>query len=311
MSKSKNKNGNGKVIRTQADMDKAVKSINNILRRDKAKGARLYVPELTWMFFLRYLDLMEEAEAQQSAALGATFTPSLCAPYRWRDWAAPFDYKMSLAELQAAQAPGWKRAELTGQGSTLGDYLRFVNGDLFPHLQTLGENSNATNKQKVIAEIFRNKERTILASETNLQDALDRVHALSEAQVSEQHMFPMSQALESLLPSLGEKKNDGGQFFTPREVIRVIIKTVNPQLGRSVYDPCAGTCGFLIEAFKHLMAQDPAATQIQQLKTETLWAREDAGEAIPIALANMVLHGIDLPRIWHGNTLTQIGRAHV
>ena len=305
MSKSKNKNGNGKVIRTQADMDKAVKSINNILRRDKAKGARLYVPELTWMFFLRYLDLMEEAEAQQSAALGATFTPSLCAPYRWRDWAAPFDYKRSLAELQAAQAPGWKRAELTGQGSTLGDYLRFVNGDLFPHLQTLGENSNATNKQKVIAEIFRNKERTILASETNLQDALDRVHALSEAQVSEQHMFPMSQALESLLPSLGEKKNDGGQFFTPREVIRVIIKTVNPQLGRSVYDPCAGTCGFLIEAFKHLMDQDPAATQIQQLKTETLWAREDAGEAIPIALANMVLHGVDLPRIWHGNTLTK------
>jgi type I restriction enzyme M protein len=236
MSKPKNKNGNGKVIRTQADMDKAVKSINNILRRDKAKGARLYVPELTWMFFLRYLDLMEEAEAIQSTAVGAAFKPSLAAPYRWRDWAAPFDHKKPAAQLKASQAPGWKRAELTGEGSTLGDYLKFVNGDLFPHLQALGESGNATNKQKVIAEIFRNKERTVLASETNLQDALDRVHALSEAQVSEQHMFPMSQALESLLPSLGEKKNDGGQFFTPREVIRVIIKAVNPQLGRTVYD---------------------------------------------------------------------------
>jgi type I restriction enzyme M protein len=103
--------------------------------------------------------------------------------------------------------------------------------------------------------------------------------------------------LESLLPSLGEKKkNDGGQFFTPREIIRVIIKTVNPKLGATVYDPCAGTCGFLIEAFKHLMAQQPTATQIQQLKTETLWAREDAAEAIPIALANMVLHGNTLTR---------------
>jgi type I restriction enzyme M protein len=298
------KNG-WRIIRTQADMDKAVKSINNILRRDKAKGARLYVPELTWMFFLRYLDLIEESEAQKAAALRTAFTPSLSAPYRWRDWAAPFDHKKPAAELKSAQAPGWRRAALTGDGSTLGDYLRFVNGELFPHLQKLGENGNATDKQKIIAEIFRNKERTVLASETNLQDALDRVHALSEALVSEQHMFPMSQALESLLPSLGEKKNDGGQFFTPREIIRVIVKIVKPELGRPVYDPCAGTCGFLIEAFKHLMAQQPTGTQIQQLKTETLWAREDAAEAIPIALANMVLHGVDLPRIWHGNTLTR------
>jgi type I restriction enzyme M protein len=192
MPKNSKKNGNGRMIRTQADMDKAVKAINNILRRDKAKGARLYVPKLTWMFFLRYLDMMEESEAQKAAALGAAFTPSLSAPYRWLDWAAPFDHKKPAAELKSAQTPGWKRAELTGDGSTLGDYLKFVNGELFPHLQKLGENANATNKQKVIAEIFRNKERTVLASETNLQDTLDRVHALSEAQVSEQHMFPMS-----------------------------------------------------------------------------------------------------------------------
>ena len=128
MSKNSTKNGNGKIIRTQADMDKAVKAINNILRRDKAKGARLYVPELTWMFFLRYLDLMEESESQKAAALGAAFTPSLRSPYRWRDWAAPFDHKKPAAGLKAAQAPGWKRAELTGEGSTLGDYPRFVNG---------------------------------------------------------------------------------------------------------------------------------------------------------------------------------------
>ena len=214
-------------------MDKAVKAINNILRRDKAKGARLYVPELTWMFFLRYLDLMEEDRGAEGGGARDGVYAVLGAPYRWQDWAAPFDQKKPAAELKAAQAPGWRRAELTGDGSTLGDYLKFVNDELFPHLQKLGENANATNKQKVIAEIFRNKERTVLASETNLQDTLDRVHALSEAQISDQHMFPMSQALESLLPSLGEKKNDGGQFFTPREIIRVIVKAVNPQLGEN------------------------------------------------------------------------------
>jgi type I restriction enzyme M protein len=293
-----------RVIRSQADMDKAVKGICTILRRDKAKGARLYVPELTWMFFLRYLDMLEQDEAQRSVALSESFSHSISPPYRWHDWAAPFDLKRSAAELETSQAPGWKRARLTGNGSSVGDFLKFVNGDLFPYLQGLGEQTGATDKQKVIAEIFRNKERTVLASETNLQDALDRVHALSESEISDRHMFPMSQALESLLPMLGEKKNDGGQFFTPREVIRVIVSTVKPQLGRSVYDPCAGTCGFLIEAFKSLIQQGPTGTQIRELKTETLWAREDAAEAIPIALANMMLHGVDSPRIWHGNTLT-------
>lgn len=105
---------------------------------------------------------------------------------------------------------------------------------------------------------------------------------------------------------MGDKKNDGGQFFTPREIIRVIVKAVNPQIGESVYDPACGTGGFLIEAFKHIMAQKPTGTQIKTLKTETFWGREDATEAIPICLANMVLHGIELPRIWHGNTLIGI-----
>ena len=63
-------NGNGKTINSQAAMDKAVKSVCDILRRDKAKGARLYVPELTWMFFLRYLDIIEEKEEQKAKALG-------------------------------------------------------------------------------------------------------------------------------------------------------------------------------------------------------------------------------------------------
>jgi len=120
MAKNRTNNGSAKVIRTQADMDKAVKAINNILRRDKAKGARLYVPELTWMFFLRYLDIMEEAEARNAAAVGAAFTPSLKPPYRWRDWAAPFDRKIPAAELKAAQAPGWKRAELSDPAVSCG-----------------------------------------------------------------------------------------------------------------------------------------------------------------------------------------------
>lgn len=297
-----NKNGNGKVINSQSSMTKAVKLICDILRRDKAKGARLYVPELTWMFFLRYLDIIEGTEEEKAKALKTSFSPTLKAPYRWRDWAATFDHKMSPEETAKKKLVGWKRRELSDKA--IGSFLSFVNDDLFPYLKALGEKAGASNKQKVISEIFRNKEKTIVASETNLQNVLDKVHALTEANISEQHMFPISQAFEGLLPSLGEKKNDGGQFFTPREVIRVIINAVDPEIGKTVYDPCCGTGGFLIEAYKYMMTQKPSATQIAELKTETFWGREDAGEAIPICLANMMLHDIDLPRIWHGNTLT-------
>ena len=149
---------NGKIIRSQAEMDKAIKSVCDILRRDKAKGARLYVPELTWMFFLRYLDIMEQKEGQKAAALGAAFERTLNPPYRWWDWAAPFDQHVPADTIFVNQEQGWKRRELAEQA--LGSFLGFVNDDLFPFLKNLGEQPGATNKQKVISEIFRNKERT-------------------------------------------------------------------------------------------------------------------------------------------------------
>ncbi len=226
------KKDNGKTITTQAGMDKAVKGVCNILRRDKAKGARLYVPELTWMFFLRFLDVLEETEEAKARAVKKPFHESIPSPYRWRDWAAPFDKD---AAARGGTFAGWKRHELTEKKAELNGFLSFVNGELFPFLVGLKEKAGASAKQKVIGEIFANKERTVVASQTNLLDVLDRVHGITAGTINAQHMFPISQAFEGLLPSLGEKKNDGGQFFTPREVIRLIVNVVNPTLDKTVY----------------------------------------------------------------------------
>ena len=133
LTNGKNDKMTGKIINSQASMDKAVKSICDILRRDKAKGARLYVPELTWMFFLRYLDIMEQKEEQRAKAVGRDFQPSIAAPYRWRDWAAPFDHRIPYDET-ILQQQGWKRHELE---KVIGSYLSFVNDELFPYLKTL------------------------------------------------------------------------------------------------------------------------------------------------------------------------------
>src|SRR5438034_9731910 len=84
-----NSNGNGKRHATQQSLNAAVKSICDIMRRSNCAGAMKYVPELTWILFLRILDERESLEAEEATALGLSFTPSLQAPYRWRDWAAP------------------------------------------------------------------------------------------------------------------------------------------------------------------------------------------------------------------------------
>ncbi|MEB3290488.1 MAG: type I restriction-modification system subunit M N-terminal domain-containing protein, partial [Leptolyngbya sp.] len=68
-----------------------VKSICDIMRRSNCAGALQYVPELTWILFLRLLDDNEAHEQDELEAVGQTFTPSIGFPYRWREWAAPYD----------------------------------------------------------------------------------------------------------------------------------------------------------------------------------------------------------------------------
>ena len=267
-----------------------MKSICDVMRRSNCAGALQYVPELTWILFLRILDERETREAEEAEAVGADFRPSLEAPFRWRDWAAP---------------DGPKRAEL--QQGTLGAYFSFVNGELLPRLRGLKDRPGATPRQKVISEILSGVERVRIDTERNLLDVLDKVHAIRAETVDPTHVFTLSQVYEGLLLKMGEKNNDGGQFFTPREVIRAVVKAVDPKLGETVYDPGCGTGGFLAQAFEHMRAGAGAnvtGDQLEALRERTFHGREKENLVYPIALANLVLHGIDRPNLWHGNTLT-------
>jgi type I restriction enzyme M protein len=145
-------------------------------------------------------------------------------------------------------------------------------------------------------------------SETNLRDILDKVHEISVDHIDDRHFFTLSQVYEDLLLKMGEKNSDGGQFFTPREVIRAMVHTVDPTLGQTVYDPCCGTGGFLAIAYEHIarkLGAQARSTDIDTLKHDTFFGREKENLVFPIALANLVLHGIDQPNLWHGNSLTR------
>ncbi|MGI9348144.1 MAG: type I restriction-modification system subunit M [Gammaproteobacteria bacterium] len=271
-------------------VDAIIKSICDIMRRGNMAGALQYVPELSWLLFLRVLDDNEEKEKANSEAVGVLFSPALESPYRWRDWATKDgEHRRHLSE---------------SAGNAL---LDFVNNELLPYLKGLRNKNGATKKQKVISQIFRGIEKTRFNSQRDMLDVLDRVDSLRQENVDDTHIFTLSQVYEKLLLKMGEKNNDGGQFFTPREVIRAMVQAINPQIGETVYDPCCGTGGFLVQTHEYLRdkKQKLTAKNVAILRNSTFYGREKETLAYPIAIANLVLHGIHAPRIWHGNTLSR------
>jgi type I restriction enzyme M protein len=280
-----------KMLNGRSSLDAAIWGVCDIMRRSNCAGAMQYVPELTWILFLRILDQTEEREAEEARAVGVNFHTSLSAPFRWRDWAAPeAENREKLAK------------------STTNAFSDFVNGKLIPHLKRLREHPNATPRQKVISEIMSGVDRTRIDTQRNLLDVLDKVHEIGLDTVDDTHVFALSQIYEGLLLKMGEKGNDGGQFFTPREIIRAMVEVIAPKVGDTVCDPCCGTGGFLAQAYmfaRAALGDSATGDRIETLKRRTFYGREKENLVYPIALANLVLHGIDEPHLWHGNTLTR------
>ena len=190
-----------KKFTTQASLDSHIWAACDILRRSNCAGALQYVPELTWLLFLRILDIKEEGESEVAATLSKPYQFSLEEPYRWKDWAAPFDKK----ELEKnPKAQGNKRYTLTEKSSS-GTYFQFVNQDLLPYLKKLRDKPNATSRQKVISEMIASVDRTKVDSEKNFQDVLDKIHQIKQDDVDVTHIFTLSQVYEGLLLKMGEK----------------------------------------------------------------------------------------------------------
>lgn len=302
----------GKALNSTQSLSSYVKSICDIMRRSNCASALQYVPELTWILFLRILDAQDKKEREEAEVLGNSFSPSLVSPYRWQDWAAPYSDDAGHPTTPEGKPYGWKRQELFAAGDK--KLFEFINDDLLKYLHELDLDRDtkqplptATSKQRIIARIMTAVEKVRVDSETNLRDIFDKVHLLNIDEVDDTHFFTLSQVYEDLLLKMGEKNSDGGQFFTPREVIRAMVLTTNPEAGKTIFDPCCGTGGFLAVAYEYLiqkLGNNITSTDIETLKHLTLYGKEKENLVVPITLANLVLHGVDQPNIWHGNTLT-------
>lgn len=273
-------------------LQQKIDRITDILRRDDGiSGAMHYTEQTSWILFLKFLDDYEAEKADEAILSGVDYTPVLDEEHRWSQWACP---KTADGKLDIKKA-------LTGD-----DLRGYVNGELFPYLKGFRSNSQAdpNSFRYKIGAIFEYLDNKIASGHT-LREVLDIIDTLNFQ--SESELFELSQVYEGLLQNMGDAGGYAGEFYTPRPLIRAIVKVIDPQPGQSVYDAAAGSCGFLIEAFEHLkaMRQRLNTSQWDQIQQQTFYGYEKTTLAYVMGMMNMILHGIESPNLYRQNTLTQ------
>jgi type I restriction enzyme M protein len=265
------------------------KRVDNTLRKDQGCTSELdYTEQSSWLLFLKYLDALEQEREVEAELEGKRYSHILEKKFRWGVWAAP---KNSAGEID-------RNATLTGD-----DLIKFVNEELFPYLskfKTISASSDTIEYK--IGEIFdevRNRLRSGYAMREVI-DALDTLQFRSQDQKHE-----LSELYEVKIKNMGNAGRSGGEYYTPRPLIRAIVKVVDPQIGETVYDPAVGSAGFLCEAFEHMKRKADNVKKNQVLQESTFFGKEKKSLAYVIGIMNMILHGIDAPNLLHVNTLSE------
>ncbi|RYH64357.1 MAG: SAM-dependent DNA methyltransferase, partial [Alcaligenaceae bacterium] len=186
-----------------------------------------------------------------------------------------------------------------------GDDLRdFVNGKLFPYLH--GFKQRATSSSTIeykIGEIFGEIKNRI-QSGYNLREVAELVDSLRFGSQTEKH--ELSHLYEAKIKNMGNAGRNGGEYYTPRPLIRAMVQVTAPKIGERIYDGAVGSAGFLCEAFEYLSAKPNLSTSdLKTLQTRTFYGKEKKSLAYVIAIMNMILHGIEAPNIVHTNTLAE------
>jgi len=271
--------------------EQAFKNIDDILWKEAGCTTELdYTEQTSWLLFLKYLDGLEQDRADEAALERKKYSYILDKPYRWETWAAPKG----------------KDGKLDHNAALTGDDLRdFVNQKLFPYLHGFKQKATGSNTiEYKIGEIFGEIKNKI-SSGYNLREIIDHIDELRFRSQAEKH--ELSHLYEAKIKNMGNAGRNGGEYYTPRPLVRAIVQVVQPKLGESIYDGALGSAGFHCETFDYLRTTYPNRTVAQDrfLQTRTFYGKEKKSLAYVIGIMNMILHGIEAPNIIHTNTLTE------
>jgi type I restriction enzyme M protein len=282
--------------------EQTFKNIDDILHKDAGCGSELdYVEQTSWVLFLKYLDDLEKDKATAAELSGKTYTNIIAPDYQWTVWAAPKKKKADseLVELDHHKA-------LTGD-----DLKDFVDLKLFPYLKKFkADAESADTIEYKIGEIFSELKNRI-QSGYNLREVINRIDELRFRTHAEKH--EMSHLYEDKIKNMGNAGRNGGEYYTPRPLIKTIVKIVAPEIGNKIYDGAVGSAGFLVEAFEYLKHPSTSSGKSRELTTKeyeilqkkTFYGKEKKSLAYIIGIMNMILHGVEAPNIVHTNTLAE------
>ncbi len=273
---------------TTQQLSAIIKSARQIMRKDKGLNGDLdRLPMLTWIMFLKFLDDLEQLRETEATLEGRDFQPAIEPPYRWRDWAAV-------------------------EGGITGDeLLAFINNDeavrpdgsrgpgLFAYLRNL-QGANGGDRRDVIATVFRGVQNRMITGYL-LRDVIDKINGIHFN--SSEEMHTLSRLYETMLREMRDAAGDSGEFYTPRPVVRFMVEVIDPKLGETILDPACGTGGFLVEAYSHLEKQCKMVEDREILQDSSIYGGEAKPLPYLLVQMNLLLHGLEYPRIDPGNSL--------
>lgn len=270
--------------------EQVFKNIDNILRKDSGCSTELdYAEQSSWALFLKWLDDYEKDKITITKLENKTFSPIVEKKYQWSSW----------AKIKKDDGTIDYNAESTGP-----DLKKFVDEELFPYLSNFRTKAKNTNSiEYKVGEIFSEIENKVRDG-YNLRELFNEVDKLQFRSDEDKH--ELSALYEEKIKKMGNSGRNGGEYYTPRALIKSIIKITNPTIGEIIYDGAVGSAGFLVEAFDYMKKSESlTANQFQILQTKTFYGKEKISLAYIIGLMNMILHGIESPNIIHTNTLEE------
>jgi type I restriction enzyme M protein len=267
--------------------EQTFKNIDDALRQEAGCTTELdYTEQSSWVLFLKYIDDLEAERAIKAELEGNAYSFIIDAKHRWSAWAAPKKADGSLDRDDA----------MTGA-----DLIEYVNDELFPYLRGFKQRAASPDTiEYKIGEIFSEIKNKFNSGYT-LREVLELTDQLRFGSQSEKH--ELSDLYEVKIKRMGNAGRNGGEYYTPRPLIRAMIQVVKPQIGETVYDGAVGSAGFLCEAFAYMRPNAKSTADLETLQRRTFYGVEKKSLAYVIAIMNMILHGIDAPNIVHDNSL--------
>ena len=258
-----------------------VKTIQNIMRGDSGiNGDAQRIEQMTWLLFLKVYDAKEEDWEFHDDAYESIIPEEL----RWRNWAV--DRKDGKA--------------MTGQS-----LLDFVNNKLFPTLKELKVTENTPIKKSIVKAVFEDSNQ-YMKDGILLRKVINEIDAIEFDEYDERHAF--GEIYETILKSL-QSAGNAGEFYTPRAVTDFMVKMTQPKLGERIADFACGTGGFLTSTLNVLEPQIKTVDDREKYNN-SIYGVEKKPLPYLLSITNMLLHDIDSPQIFHGNSLERNVREY-